>query len=55
MRGGVRLLLGVVLWLGLGAGAAFAGSLVEFPNVSEKEPKLLGYLSRPDGDGTEKR
>jgi hypothetical protein len=34
----------------LGAGAASAGSLVEFPNVSEREPKLLGYLARPTGD-----
>jgi len=32
----------------LGAGAVAAGSLVEFPNVSEREPKLVGYLARPD-------
>jgi dienelactone hydrolase len=32
----------------LGAGAVLAGSLVEFPNVSEREPKLVGYLARPD-------
>jgi len=32
----------------LGAGAVSAGSLVEFPNVSEREPKLVGYLARPD-------
>jgi dienelactone hydrolase len=51
MRCGVRLLLGVALWFGLGAGAASAGSLVEFPNVSEREAKLLGYLARPDGAG----
>ena len=30
---------------------ASAGSLVEFPNVSEREPKLLGYLARPTGEG----
>ena len=35
----------------LGAGAASAGSLVEFPNVSEREPKLLGYLARSTGEG----
>jgi dienelactone hydrolase len=51
MRCGLRLLLGVVLWFGLGAGATSAGSLVEFPNVSEREPKLLAYLARPDGAG----
>jgi dienelactone hydrolase len=51
MRCGLRLLLGVVLWFGLGGGAASAGSLVEFPNVSEREPKLLAYLARPDGAG----
>jgi dienelactone hydrolase len=33
----------------LGAGTASAGTLVEFPNTSEKAPKLLGYLARPDG------
>jgi len=32
----------------LGAGAVAAGALVEFPNVSEREPKLVGYLARPD-------
>jgi hypothetical protein len=32
----------------LGAGAASAGALVEFPNTSEHAPKLLGYLARPD-------
>src|SRR5690242_9782142 len=35
----------------LGAGAASAGSLVEFANASEREPKLLGYLARPTGEG----
>jgi dienelactone hydrolase len=46
----------VALWallLGLAAslltGAASAGALVEFPNVSEQGPaRLLGYLARPD-------
>ena len=32
----------------LGAGVVPAGSLIEFPNVSEREPKLVGYLARPD-------
>ena len=32
----------------LGTGAVSAGSLVEFPNVSEREPRLVGYLARPD-------
>jgi dienelactone hydrolase len=45
-----RLLLGAALGLWLG-GAALAGSLVEFPNVSESEPKLLAYLARPEGAG----
>jgi hypothetical protein len=31
-----------------GAGAASAGALLEFPNTSERVPKLLGYLARPD-------
>ena len=42
-----------VLAIGLaflvGAGAARAGALVEFPNLADHEPsKLLGYLARPD-------
>ena len=44
-------LLAISLASLLGAGAASAGSLVEFPNVSEREPKLLGYLARPTGEG----
>jgi dienelactone hydrolase len=33
----------------LGAAAGRAGTLVEFPNLSERAPtKLLGYLARPD-------
>ena len=31
-----------------GAGTAAAGSLVEFPNVSDSKPALVGYLARPD-------
>jgi len=41
-------LLAIGLTSLLGAGTASAGSLVEFPNVSEREPKLVGYLARPD-------
>jgi dienelactone hydrolase len=44
-------LLAAALLVWLGGGTASAGSLVEFPNVSEREPKLLGYLARPAGDG----
>jgi dienelactone hydrolase len=44
-----RSLLGIGLICWLGAGAAQAGSLVEFPNVSEQGPaRLLGYLARPN-------
>src|ERR1700745_644743 len=55
-RGPMRLafrisLLAIGLASLLGAGAASAGSLVEFPNVSEREPRLLGYLARPTGEG----
>src|ERR1051325_134405 len=32
----------------LGARHASAGSLVEFPDISEQAPKLVGYLARPD-------
>ena len=33
----------------LGAGAASAGTLVEFPNLAGHEPaRLIGYLARPD-------
>jgi dienelactone hydrolase len=42
-------LLAIGLVCSLGAAAAWAGSLVEFPNHSEHAPtKLLGYLVRPD-------
>ena len=44
-------LVGIALVCWLCGGAALAGSLVEFPNVSEHEPKLLGYLAQPAGDG----
>src|SRR5258708_6131243 len=42
---------GAVLALVLSVGAAHAGSLVEFANVSDQaQPaRLLGYLTRPDG------
>jgi hypothetical protein len=51
MRRAFRIsLLGLGLASWLGAGAAAAGSLVEFPNVSEREPKLLAYLARPTGE-----
>ena len=41
------LAIGLASWLG--AGAAWAGALVEFPNVSERGPAtLVGYLARPD-------
>jgi dienelactone hydrolase len=44
---------GVVFALVLWVGAARAGSLIEFANVSDqgKPPQLLGYLARPDGVG----
>ena len=39
--------IGLASWLGAAAGRA--GSLVEFPNLSDQAPtKLLGYLARPD-------
>jgi dienelactone hydrolase len=42
-------LLVIGLACSLGAAAGRAGSLVEFPGVSEQPPaKLLGYLARPD-------
>src|SRR6516225_3987032 len=41
-------LLAIGLTSLLGAAAVSAGSLVEFPNVKEREPKLVGYLARPD-------
>ena len=50
MRNTLRvLLLAIGLAVLLGAAAGHAGTLVEFPNVSEQAPaKLLGYLARPD-------
>jgi dienelactone hydrolase len=42
-------LLAIALASTLGATAGHAGTLVEFPNVSDHEPaKLPGYLARPD-------
>jgi dienelactone hydrolase len=42
-------LLAIGLIASLLTGAASAGALVEFPNVSERSPaRLLGYLARPD-------
>jgi hypothetical protein len=42
-------LLAIRLASWLGAGAAWAGALVEFANVSERGPAtLVGYLARPD-------
>jgi dienelactone hydrolase len=43
------LAIGLASWLG--AGAVSAGTLVEFPNVSAGEPRLLGYLARPTAEG----
>jgi dienelactone hydrolase len=54
MMPGIRhLLMGAALGSWLGGGAALAGSLVEFPNLSDPAPPahLLGYLARPDGPG----
>jgi dienelactone hydrolase len=48
IRAGRLLLLGVALASWLGVPEAVAGALVEFPNVSEQAPRLLGYLARPD-------
>ena len=45
---GLRLLLAIALSALLAAGAAQAGSFVEFPNVSDRAPPLVGYLARPD-------
>src|SRR5262245_8675826 len=42
-------LLATGLVSSISAGAAWAGSLVEFANVSERAPAtLVGYLARPD-------
>jgi len=49
MRLSLRIfLLAIGVALLLGTRLASAGSLVEFPNVSEQAPKLVGYLARPD-------
>ena len=53
MRRAARsLMLGIVLASWIGSGTAVAGSLVEFANVSQQAPKLLGYLVRPIGEGS---
>jgi dienelactone hydrolase len=51
MMGFVRRIARLGLALALGVGAAHAGSLIEFANVSDeaKPAHLLGYLTRPDG------
>jgi dienelactone hydrolase len=54
MMRAVRLVLvNAAFLLCLGAGAAQAGRLIEFPNVSEqsKPAQLPGYLARPDAPG----
>jgi hypothetical protein len=45
-------ILGVAFVLVLCVGAARAGSLIEFANVTDRArpARLLGYLARPDGD-----
>ena len=48
IRAARLLLLGVALASWLGVREAVAGALVEFPNVSEQAPRLLGYLAQPD-------
>ena len=50
MRNATRIfLLAIGLAASLGAAAGHAGSLVEFPSLSEQGPaRLLGYLARPD-------
>ena len=49
MRLGFRIsLLAIGLASLLGTRHASAGSLIEFPNVSEQAPRLVGYLARPD-------
>jgi hypothetical protein len=48
-------LLTVGLASSLGAAAARAGGLVEFPNLADHAPsKLLGYLARPDAGLSER-
>ena len=48
IRAARLILLGVAFASWLGVGVTVAGGLVEFPNVSEQAPKLLGYLARLD-------
>jgi dienelactone hydrolase len=48
MISGLRQMLFTAVLLAWSVGGALAGTLVEFPNVSERAPKLVGYLARPD-------
>ena len=50
MRNALRVLrLAVGLAAAFGTSVGHAGSLIEFPNLSDRAPaKLLGYLARPD-------
>jgi len=50
MRNAPRIfVLAIGLAASLGAAGGRAGSLIEFPNLSDRAPaKLLGYLARPD-------
>ena len=48
IRAAGLILPGVAFASWLGVGVTVAGGLVEFPNVSEQAPKLLGYLARLD-------
>jgi dienelactone hydrolase len=44
-----RVLLCFILAMFIGPASAFAGTLVEFPNLPGREPtRLIGYLARPD-------
>jgi dienelactone hydrolase len=45
---GLWLLLAVALAAGICASAAQGGTFVQFPNVSDRAPPLVGYLARPD-------
>lgn len=48
MTSGLWLLLAVALAAGICASAAQGGTFVQFPNVSDRAPPLVGYLARPD-------
>jgi len=57
MRAAFRIsLLAIGLASLLGSGGAWAGALVEFPNVSERgPPTLVGYLAARSGSGRNPR